>query len=673
MKFGHVQYPAITFCNLNPYKKSLVRLVPSVRDTMDVYENAKSRSKANNERKRGPDWRRKSSALSELRVLELFKDEIMQANEELMKGRTSSSLHHGNTLMESQQSKYNLKSPTKRVSKRQVNRLGANRVQTSTRRYEAIEAHCKCIGTADMECIRFESPPTSENAKCVCTYDREMNVAWPCFNASIWFNGECSSCFEDGQCEPAAEKGNIGASWPCMCRSRHSDLKPYCIGAPIQIRKLWTSVPDEDLQEIASSTITITTMTLTTPTTATTSPPASKDSRAPVINKNQSARVTAPETVKAMGFTGMTDGVAMLTRAKENLIFTMSALSETQRIALSHSKKEFIEMCSFNGKQCDIDVDFMLHVDPEFGNCFTFNWDKESNYTSSKAGPMYGIRILLFVNTSDYMATSESSGVRIAVHSPTDFPFPDIFGYSAPVGFASSFGLKKQVVKRLGAPYGDCETRKKMNSSWYIYADYDYNVEGCHRSCFQNLLVQQCGCGDPRFPVARGQKHCAAFNATARACLEGAILKIGDFHHVTEMQDCVCKEPCEHEAFSVTFSASKWPSGATDLGDCQGMTEDECEVYYSKNAAMVEVYYEQLNYELLKESEAYGLVNLLADVGGHLGLWLGFSVITIIECAVLVFDLITLCCKRRRERKELKQQSTSSLQNEKYQPTVTNA
>ena len=54
-----------------------------------------------------------------------------------------------------------------------------------------------------------------------------------------------------------------------------------------------------------------------------------------------------------------------------------------------------------------------------------------------------GIRVLLFVNTSDYMSTSESSGVRLAIHSPTENPFPDTFGYSAPVGFASSFGLKK--------------------------------------------------------------------------------------------------------------------------------------------------------------------------------------------------------------------------------------
>ncbi|EJW70992.1 hypothetical protein WUBG_18101 [Wuchereria bancrofti] len=53
------------------------------------------------------------------------------------------------------------------------------------------------------------------------------------------------------------------------------------------------------------------------------------------------------------------------------------------------------------------------------------------------------------------------------------------------------------------------------------------------------------------------------------------------------------------------------------------MSDEECRRFYRENAAMVEVYYEQLNYELLKESEAYGLVNLLADVGGHLGLWMG--------------------------------------------------
>ncbi|VDO76802.1 unnamed protein product [Onchocerca flexuosa] len=34
LKFDYVEFPAITFCNMNPYKKSLVQSVPSVKDTV---------------------------------------------------------------------------------------------------------------------------------------------------------------------------------------------------------------------------------------------------------------------------------------------------------------------------------------------------------------------------------------------------------------------------------------------------------------------------------------------------------------------------------------------------------------------------------------------------------------------------------------------------------------
>ncbi|KAK6040488.1 Amiloride-sensitive sodium channel [Cooperia oncophora] len=139
-----------------------------------------------------------------------------------------------------------------------------------------------------------------------------------------------------------------------------------------------------------------------------------------------------------------------------------------------------------------------------------------NNYTSSRAGPMYGIRVLLFVNTSDYMSTSESAGVRLAIHAPTEYPFPDTFGYSAPVGFASSFGMKKKLIQRLSNPYGDCIHSETYNKTNYIYQNYDYHPEGCHRSCFQTNLIRDCSCGDPRFPVPKFSKHCSAFNATAR-------------------------------------------------------------------------------------------------------------------------------------------------------------
>lgn len=48
---------------------------------------------------------------------------------------------------------------------------------------------------------------------------------------------------------------------------------------------------------------------------------------------------------------------------------------------------------------------------------------------------------MVFVNATDYLPTTEATGVRIAIHGQDEYPFPDTFGYSAPTGAVSSFGL----------------------------------------------------------------------------------------------------------------------------------------------------------------------------------------------------------------------------------------
>ncbi|VDM54565.1 unnamed protein product [Angiostrongylus costaricensis] len=89
--------------------------------------------------------------------------------------------------------------------------------------------------------------------------------------------------------------------------------------------------------------------------------------------------------------------------------------------------------------------------------------------------------------------------------------------------------------------------------------------------------------------------------------------------------DCKCKQRCREAVHEVTFSASKWPSGATDV---------------RMMSTLGSVFYEQLNYELLQESEAYGLVNLIADFGGHLGLWLGTKATSYCHLLLLVYFIL---------------------------------
>lgn len=51
----------------------------------------------------------------------------------------------------------------------------------------------------------------------------------------------------------------------------------------------------------------------------------------------------------------MTDEVAIVTKARENMIFAMTELAEEERIALSIEKKQFIHKCSFNKVECNVE------------------------------------------------------------------------------------------------------------------------------------------------------------------------------------------------------------------------------------------------------------------------------------------------------------------------------
>ncbi|VDM74545.1 unnamed protein product [Strongylus vulgaris] len=191
----------------------------------------------------------------------------------------------------------------------------------------------------------------------------------------------------------------------------------------------------------------------------------------------------------------------------------------------------------------------------------------------------------------------------------------------------STLSLQK-LIQRLSKPYGDCIQAESFNKTDYIYQDYDYHPEGCHRSCFQTNLLRDCACGDPRFPVPKNSKHCSAFNATAkvhRNCARGYILNQ-----------------------SVAFGSNRRKQKCHFylLGDCDGMTETECENYYRLNAAMVEVgivYYR----DSFRHSPHPPLARLLS----------GFSVITVMEVIVLVVDVMSICFRRKNERMMKKERS----------------
>ncbi len=119
-----------------------------------------------------------------------------------------------------------------------------------------------------------------------------------------------------------------------------------------------------------------------------------------------------------------------------------------------------------------------MQVDPIYGACYTFNFyqDADTQYKSTRAGPLYGLRLLLKSAQADYLPLTESAGVRVAVHGQDEEPFPDAFGYNAAAGFTTSFGIKYIRTKRLPAPYGNCTDKKDDSTAYYYNGAYTVEV-----------------------------------------------------------------------------------------------------------------------------------------------------------------------------------------------------
>ncbi|NWI42980.1 SCNNB protein, partial [Picathartes gymnocephalus] len=333
-----------------------------------------------------------------------------------------------------------------------------------------------------------------------------------------------------------------------------------------------------------------------------------------------------------------------------------------ERIRMGYQAEDMILACLYGAEPCNY-KNFTQIYHPDHGNCYIFNWGMdEEALNSSNPGAEFGLKLILDISQQDYIPyLSSAAGARLMLHQQKSFPFLKDQGIYAMAGTETSIGVLVDELERMGYPYSDCTMNGSDVPVRNLYSQYNtsYSIQACLRSCFQNHMVEICGCGHYLFPLPEGVNYCNNEDNPGWAYCYSSLRS-----SIKQRQICIdsCKETCNDTQYKMTISMADWPSEASEdwifhiLSYERDMSTN---VTLDRNGIIkLNIYFQEYNYRTISESAATTIVWLLSSLGGQFGFWMGGSVLCLIEFGEIIIDSLWITiihaigwCKGLKQRR----------------------
>ncbi|KAF7208160.1 acid-sensing ion channel 1B isoform X3 [Nothobranchius furzeri] len=310
-----------------------------------------------------------------------------------------------------------------------------------------------------------------------------------------------------------------------------------------------------------------------------------------------------------------------------------------------HDIKDMLLACSYRGSECSAEQFKVIFT--RYGKCYTFNsgLDGQPLKVTTKGGMGNGLELMLDIQQDEYLPvwgetdeTSFEAGIKVQIHTQDEPPFIDQLGFGVAPGFQTFVSCQEQRLTYLPPPWGDCKSTP-INSDFFS----SYSITACRIDCETRYLVENCNCrmvhmpGDAPYCTPEQYKECAD------PALDFLVEKDNDY--------CVCETPCNMTRYGKELSFVKIPSKAS--AKYLAKKYNKTEQYIADNILVLDIYFEALNYETIEQKKAYELAGLLGDIGGQMGLFIGASILTVLELFDYLYEVIKykLCrCMKKKHK-----------------------
>ena len=300
---------------------------------------------------------------------------------------------------------------------------------------------------------------------------------------------------------------------------------------------------------------------------------------------------------------------------------------------------DFVLACTFAGSDgslydCKQNLSLTL---TNLGYCYSFNSDPAAKVvTVSNSGARYGLGMILDINQTDYLPILSAAGVRVMIQPRGVPPEPDERGVLIPPGEEALIELRTQIFK-------DMSTRRRCmerSTDLSFFRGYNYSLSTCRLQKAFELVANWCKCIDivdnltaisSDLPNCTISDLCCAFKA---------------YFNIDESD---CTESCNYVEYKVTTSYSQFPSSASSISIANeiGVTSERIK----NDLVAVDIYFGDPHSRTSSTTNAFTVISLLSNIGGQLGLFLGISIISLVELGVLtideVMDAVESCFRRK--------------------------
>ncbi|PVD35949.1 hypothetical protein C0Q70_02918 [Pomacea canaliculata] len=288
-------------------------------------------------------------------------------------------------------------------------------------------------------------------------------------------------------------------------------------------------------------------------------------------------------------------------------------------------------------ENCSVAMDTRV---TDMGVCFTVDSRKLVKDTSlsrrkasTVSNALRGLSLIVTTASEDIpYRLYHSEGFKVVLHDPEEEPLPQSRGFIVGANRSVEVEIRKNVRIGLEPPFkafGSGTCVEVCSSSFVnpLKRFARYTKEACEMECFVDYVVDYCHC---RHFLHPGNETICPLKQLATCFREAEDLYFGGKNK--SQPRCDCPLPCRENVYSTSVTYASFRTTALFDAILPGVNESVVKIHF---------YFPDPVVTTIEQIPVYSLEGLLGSIGGQVGLFMGFSLVTVAEMCELVFLLIT--------------------------------